>query len=81
MTRAVRSAASTFGRSCRAFCRTAGCLTLVPDTLVFFGADARKLVLTHLNHTNPALVEGSAARALIAAGGAAIAREGQVFPL
>lgn len=54
---------------------------LVPDTLAFFGADARKLVLTHLNHTNPALDEGSAARALIAAGGATIAREGQVFPL
>lgn len=54
---------------------------LVPDTLAFFGPLALKLVLTHLNHTNPALDEESAERESIYASGATIARQGQVFTL
>lgn len=54
---------------------------LVPDTLDYFAADAPKVALTHLNHTNPALDEDSAERALVYARGVAIARQGQVFPL
>lgn len=54
---------------------------LVPDTLDYFAADISKLVLIHLNHTNPALDDGSAERALVYASGATIARQGQVFSL
>ncbi|HMT19815.1 MAG TPA: MBL fold metallo-hydrolase [Promineifilum sp.] len=50
---------------------------LVPDTLAFFGVDAAKLGLTHLNHTNPALDEGSEERAAVHRGGATVARQGQ----
>jgi pyrroloquinoline quinone biosynthesis protein B len=54
---------------------------LVPDTLAFFGDLATRLVLIHLNHTNPALDEGSEARAIIRRAGANVAWEGQVFSL
>lgn len=54
---------------------------LIPDTLAFFGHLATKLVLIHLNHTNPALDEGSAERGDIYRAGAAVARQGQAFLL
>lgn len=54
---------------------------LVPDTLAFFGEDVVKLVLTHLNHTNPVLDENSPERVMINRAGASVAREGQVFSL
>lgn len=54
---------------------------LVPDTLSYFGADAAKLVLTHLNHTNPVLDEGSVERGQVYRAGAVVARQGQVFSL
>lgn len=54
---------------------------LVPDTLAFFGELSRKLVLTHLNHTNPLLDAGSEAQQQVAAAGATIAQEGQQWAL
>lgn len=54
---------------------------LVPDTLAYFGEDASRLVLTHLNHTNPLLDEDSDARAAVAAAGASVAEEGQIWEL
>ena len=54
---------------------------LVPHTLAFFGDLAPKLILTHFNHTNPLLDEGSAERAMVQRYGAAIACEGQIFSL
>lgn len=54
---------------------------LIPDTLAFFGPPASRLVLTHLNHTNPVLDEGSEERALVYRSGATVARQGQVFDL
>lgn len=54
---------------------------LVPYTLAHFGADAEKLVLTHLNHTNPVLDEDSPERAMVYRAGASVARQGQVFGL
>lgn len=54
---------------------------LVPHTLEFFGDMASKLILIHLNHTNPALDEGSAERESVIRAGAAVAYEGQVFSL
>lgn len=54
---------------------------LVPDTLAYFGADAAKLVLTHLNHTNPVLDEDGPERAMVYRAGASVARQGQVFEL
>ena len=53
----------------------------VPDTLAYFGADVAKLVLTHLNHTNPVLDEHSPERAMVYRSGAAVAWQGQVFGL
>ncbi len=54
---------------------------LVSDTLAYFGADAARLVLTHLNHTNPVLDGYSPERALVVRNGAFVARQGQVFGL
>ncbi|MCB8982935.1 MAG: MBL fold metallo-hydrolase [Ardenticatenaceae bacterium] len=54
---------------------------LIPDTLARFAAIPGQLVLTHLNHTNPALDADSAARAEIAAAGAQVAFTGQTFAL
>lgn len=54
---------------------------LIPDTLVYFGDLTEKLVLTHLNHTNPVLDERSGERAIVLRSGATIARMGQWFPL
>lgn len=53
----------------------------VPDTLAFFGESASKLVLIHINHTNPLLDEGGAERATVHRRGAAVARQGQTFSL
>ena len=54
---------------------------LIPDTLARFANIPGQLVFTHLNHTNPALDAGSAARAAIAAAGAQVAFTGQTFAL
>ncbi|MCA9868053.1 MAG: MBL fold metallo-hydrolase [Anaerolineae bacterium] len=54
---------------------------LIPDTLAYFGESAGKLVLTHLNHTNPVLDEDSEERAMVYRRGATVARQGQVFSL
>jgi pyrroloquinoline quinone biosynthesis protein B len=51
---------------------------MVPDTLAFFADLPCRLVLTHLNHTNPALDEGSEERGRVEA---AVAYTGQVFSL
>ena len=54
---------------------------LIPDTLARFANIPGQLVFTHLNHTNPALDAGSAARAAMAAAGAQVAFTGQTFAL
>jgi pyrroloquinoline quinone biosynthesis protein B len=54
---------------------------LVPETLAFFTDLPCQLVLTHLNHTNPVLDEGSVAREGVETAGASIAYTGQLFPL
>ena len=54
---------------------------LIPDTLAYFGDMTEKLVLTHLNHTNPVLDEASEERAMVYRRGATVARQGQVFSL
>lgn len=54
---------------------------LIPDTLARFAHIPGQLVFTHLNHTNPALDAGSAARAAMAAAGAQVAFTGQTFAL
>jgi pyrroloquinoline quinone biosynthesis protein B len=54
---------------------------LVPNTLARFGALSSKLVLTHVNHTNPILDDGSRQQKAVLAAGAQIARRGLVFEL
>ncbi|MCA9971115.1 MAG: hypothetical protein KC425_12910, partial [Anaerolineales bacterium] len=54
---------------------------LLPDTLARFAHIPGQLVLTHLNHTNPVLRPGSAARAAVNAAGAQIAAAGWTFAL
>lgn len=54
---------------------------LVTDTLNRFAHLPCELVLTHLNHTNPVLDEGSEARTAVAQAGANIAFTGQIFIL
>lgn len=54
---------------------------LVPHTLRLFGNLAGRLVLTHVNHTNPVLDANSSERAAVLAAGAKIAHTGQVIVL
>ncbi len=54
---------------------------LVTDTLTRFAHLPTQLVLTHLNHTNPVLDQGSAARTAVLQTGAHIAYTGQMFRL
>ncbi|MBX3058110.1 MAG: MBL fold metallo-hydrolase [Anaerolineae bacterium] len=54
---------------------------LIPDTLARFAHLPTQLVLTHLNHTNPVLDEGSVARTAVSQSGVHIAFTGQQFPL
>lgn len=54
---------------------------LIPDTLARFAHLPTQLVLTHLNHTNPALDEGSVSRTAVLSTGVQIAFTGQQFPL
>lgn len=54
---------------------------LVPDTLAFWGDLPGRLVLTHLNHTNPLLDEGSRERGVMEAAGVEIAASGRWFGL
>lgn len=51
---------------------------LVPDTVSFWTGLSARLVLTHLNHTNPLLDEDSAARQAVASSGASVAYTGQI---
>lgn len=54
---------------------------LVPQTLRLWTGVPGRLVLTHLNHTNPLLDENSPERAEVLAAGAEVAYTGQRFPL
>ena len=54
---------------------------LVPDTLRLFGDLGGRLVLMHLNHTNPVLDGDSQERAAVLTAGAQVASTGQVFVL
>lgn len=54
---------------------------LVPDTLAFWKEIPAQLVLTHINHTNPALDTGSPACQAVLANGAEFATNGQLFKL
>jgi pyrroloquinoline quinone biosynthesis protein B len=54
---------------------------LIPDTLARFAHLPTQLVLTHLNHTNPVLDEGSEEWTAVLAAGVQIAHTGQLFPL
>lgn len=54
---------------------------LVPETLTFFQKWPGRLVLTHVNHTNPILDAGSPELAAVEAAGAEVAFGGQIFTL
>jgi pyrroloquinoline quinone biosynthesis protein B len=54
---------------------------LVPDTVARFAGIAGRLTLTHLNHTNPLLDEGSEERQFLRLKGVDLAFDGQVFAL
>ena len=54
---------------------------LIPETLDFFAGLPCRLVLTHLNHTNPVLDKGSVERERVETAGASIAHTGQFFSL
>jgi pyrroloquinoline quinone biosynthesis protein B len=54
---------------------------LVPDTIDRFGAVAERVVLTHLNHTNPLCDPDSSEAALVRDRGFRIAREGDRYEL
>lgn len=54
---------------------------LVTDTLARFAHLPTQLVLTHLNHTNPVLDQGSVARTAVLQSGTQIAYTGQTFRL
>lgn len=54
---------------------------LVPETLTFWAGLSTQLILTHLNHTNPLVEEGSSARQVVARSEASVAYTGQVIPL
>lgn len=54
---------------------------LVPETLRLWAGVPGRLVLTHLNHTNPLLDENGPERAQVLAAGAEVAYTGQRFPL
>jgi pyrroloquinoline quinone biosynthesis protein B len=54
---------------------------LIPETLDFFASLPCRLVLTHLNHTNPVLDKGSGERERVETAGAAVSYTGQLFSL
>ncbi len=54
---------------------------LVPETLAFFREIPTRLVLTHLNHTNPLLDSGSKERRIIESQGVEVAARGQRYML
>ncbi|MDX1617005.1 MAG: MBL fold metallo-hydrolase, partial [Candidatus Promineifilaceae bacterium] len=54
---------------------------LVPATLAFFARRSQRLLLTHLNHTNPLLDNASEARRMLAQQGVQVAATGQVLGL
>lgn len=54
---------------------------LVPHTLSLFADLPCQLVLTHFNHTNPVLDEGSPERETVLKAGVEIGRTGQIFDL
>ncbi|MFZ0546865.1 MAG: MBL fold metallo-hydrolase [Candidatus Promineifilaceae bacterium] len=54
---------------------------MVPETLAFFTDLPCQLILTHLNHTNPVLDQGSIEREMVESSGTAVAYTGQLFSL
>lgn len=54
---------------------------LVTETLAYFDDLPVRLVLTHLNHTNPLLDVGSDERQHVESRGASVAHRGQCFTL
>lgn len=54
---------------------------LVTETLAFFAGVKTQIFLTHFNHTNPLLDEGSEARGVVAAANVTLAHTGQLWPL
>ncbi len=54
---------------------------LVPDTLARFAPISGQLVLTHINHTNPILEDGSPQRRSVLQAGVQIARQGLAIRL
>jgi pyrroloquinoline quinone biosynthesis protein B len=53
----------------------------VPHTLALFADIPGQLVLTHFNHTNPVLDEGSSEQQAVLAAGVQLASLGQMFTL
>ena len=54
---------------------------LILDTLTFFADWPGKLILTHFNHTNPVLIQGSAAETAVLQSKAKLAYPGMTIPL
>jgi pyrroloquinoline quinone biosynthesis protein B len=54
---------------------------LVPETLYHFSELPARLILTHINHTNPILDIGSPEREMVRRAGAEVATQGLVIPL
>lgn len=54
---------------------------LVTETLQFVAGLETQIILTHLNHTNPLLGEGSEARRMVAAANVTLATTGQIWSL
>jgi pyrroloquinoline quinone biosynthesis protein B len=54
---------------------------LVTDTLEYWAGSSSRLILTHINHTNPILDQGSAAQLVVDEAGGSVAFTGQLIPL
>ena len=54
---------------------------LVTDSIEYWAGSSSQLILTHINHTNPILDEGSVARLAVESAGLLIAYTGQIIPL
>ena len=61
--------------------RTTVAHPLVTDTMRFWAGSSSQFILTHINHTNPILDEGSTARLAVESTGFLIAYTGQIIPL
>jgi len=54
---------------------------LVTDTIEYWAGSSTRLILTHINHTNPILDQGSAAQLVVDEAGCSVAFTGQLIPL